>query len=65
MGHRLEFPKYTVFLSLKIDFVLENSADPMQCHLVRHFILVFTVFQSISFRVSGLQEKQKKFSLRL
>ena len=27
-GHRLYFPEYIVFLSLEIDFVLENSADP-------------------------------------
>ena len=27
-GHRLKFPKNIVFLSLKIDFVLANSADP-------------------------------------
>ena len=27
-GHRLLFPKHIVFLSLKIDFALANSADP-------------------------------------
>ena len=27
-GHRLKFPKNIVFLSLKIDFGLANSADP-------------------------------------
>ena len=27
-GHRIEFPKTIVFLSLKIRFVLANSEDP-------------------------------------
>ena len=27
-GHRLQFSKNIVFLSLKVDFVLTNSADP-------------------------------------
>ena len=27
-GYRLSFPKNIVFLSMKIDFVLANSADP-------------------------------------
>ena len=28
MGHMLQFPQKVVFISLKIDCVLENSADP-------------------------------------
>ena len=27
-GHRLKFPKNTIFVSLKVDFVLASSVDP-------------------------------------
>ena len=33
------------FLSLKIPFVLANSADPEKCHIMRYFTRVFTVCQ--------------------
>ena len=39
-------------LSVEINLVLANSADPDE---MRHSIWIFTVCQSISFRVSGLQ----------
>ena len=37
---------YIIYLSLKIDFILENSADPYEMPRKRHFLLVFTVCQS-------------------
>ena len=32
-GYRLYFPKIIVFISLKIDLVLSNSADPSFLHV--------------------------------
>ena len=37
-----------MFPSLKIDFVLANTADLMKCRLLRFFIMVFTVCQIAS-----------------
>ena len=55
-GHRLNFPKNVLnFLSLKIDFVIANSAMLMKCHNIWHFMWVFTVCQSTHLRVFGLQ----------
>ena len=46
-GHRLNFPQNVLnFLSLKIDFVIVNSAMLMKCHTTWHFMWVFTVCQS-------------------
>ena len=39
-GHRLQFPKNIVFLSLKIDFVLSKSVDPDE---MPHFLMQDTV----------------------
>ena len=37
-GHRLNFPNKIIFISLKIDCVLANSADPdeMLCYVAFH-----------------------------
>ena len=43
------FQKHVVLISLKIDFVLTNSADQDEMHS----IFVFTVCQSIRLEVSG------------
>ena len=45
--------KNIVFLSLKIDIPLTNSADS---NIMRHFIWVFTVFQSTDLSVSDPQK---------
>ena len=43
-GHRLWFPKQIIFLLLKIDFVLANSADPDEMlHNAAFHLGVFTV----------------------
>ena len=46
--------KKNVFLSLKIDFVLANSADPDEMPHDAAFHTAFTVCQSTYFVVSGL-----------
>ena len=38
--------KNIVFLSLKIDFVLQTVKTLMKCHIMWHFIWVYTVCQS-------------------
>ena len=52
-GHRLKFPKHMVFLSMMINFVLENSADPdgmlhyAECLKVRKIVMFqYSVFMS-------------------
>ena len=50
-GSQVVIHKNIVFLSLKIDFVL-NNADPDE---MLHFIWVCTVCQSIHLEVSGPQ----------
>ena len=40
---------HILYISMKIDYVLENSADPDQMPHKRHFLLVFTVCQSTCF----------------
>ena len=49
------FQNYIVFLSLKMDFVLANSADPDEMLHYAAFHLVFTVSQHTHLGVSGLQ----------
>ena len=49
------FQKDFVFLSLKMDFVLANSADPDEMLHDAAFHLVFTVSQHIHLGASGLQ----------
>ena len=51
-GSRVIIFKNNVFLSLEIDFVLANSADPDE---MPHFIWVFTVCQSTCLGVSAPQ----------
>ena len=51
----LFFLNNIVFLSLKVDFVLANSADPAKCHIQWHFIWFHTVCKSIHLGFSGLQ----------
>ena len=46
-GRRLLFPQNIVFISLKIRFVLANSADPDEMPQYVAFIWVFIVCQSI------------------
>ena len=43
-GHRLQFLKNIVFLSLKSDFVLTNSADPDEIRPYAAFHLVLHCF---------------------
>ena len=53
-GLQVKSSQNIVFLSLKIDFVLANSADPDEMpHNMWHFIWVFTVCQSTPFGVSS------------
>ena len=42
---KLEFPNFgvQVFLSLKAVFVIANTVDLMKCHILWHFIKVYTV----------------------
>ena len=48
-GHRSKFLNFDIFLSLKIAFILAKSAlTLMNCHIMLHFIWVFTVCQSTS-----------------
>ena len=42
----LEFSSYYIFLSLKIVFVFEHTADPYQCRIWQRFIWVFIECQS-------------------
>ena len=42
-GLKVRISKNIIFLSVKIDFVLANSADPDE---MLHFICVFTVYHS-------------------
>ena len=58
-GHRLWFPKYIVFHSLKIDFVLANTAEPDEMPHNVVSICVFTVCKSNPFGVSGLQSVKR------
>ena len=55
----LLFKKSIVFISLKICFVLANSADPDERPHYAAFRLVFTVCQSISVGDSGLGQRVK------
>ena len=50
-GHSYNIHQNSVFLSLKIDYVLANSADPDRIRLMRHLVWVFMVCQcTIPFR---------------
>ena len=51
----LYFPNNVEFLSVNIIFILANSADLVKCHVLWHFIWVFTVCKSARFRASGLR----------
>ena len=57
-GSQVVIPNYYVFLSVGIVFTFTNSVDPdemqMKCHTLRHFIWVFTVYQSICLGVSSI-----------
>ena len=54
-GHRSEFPNYDIFLSLKIVLTKAKTVDQMKCHLMWHFIWVFTFCQIIRLWVSRIQ----------
>ena len=48
-GHRLVFPNYNVYQSLKIVFILANSVNHVQCSHLWQLSCVFTVCQSKRF----------------
>ena len=49
--HRLELPNDDVLQSGKIVFILKNMRTLIKGHVLKHFIKVFTVCQSIPLRV--------------
>ena len=59
-GSQVIISKKNLFLPLAIDFVLANSADPDEIHIMRHFIWVFTYCQITHLGVSCLQKAKRK-----
>ena len=53
----------TSVLELEGCFILENSVDLMKCHILWHFIWVFSVCQSTHLRVSSIQRVMSIFHM--
>ena len=53
--------KNIVFFCLKIFFTFTNSVDPDECHMMWHFIRVFTVCKSTRLGVSHIQRVNRQF----
>ena len=53
-GHRNKFPNYVAFQSLRIVFILENSADPDEMQYSAAFHLGLHCFSQYPFR--GFQQ---------
>ena len=63
-GSLVEFTilQCVVFLSLEDIYILMNSADPMKCHILWHFIWAFTVCQSTPLGIPSIQSVNRSLA---